>query len=101
MLAFDPEDKMIFMINSRPKVGATRAQLIAHLTKTLDPATWDLIRNGILSSVFYKVGVEPGFFVVLSAPTIEQAQAIVDSSAQRQEVFDLEIVPIKQFPHFD
>jgi hypothetical protein len=45
--------------------------------------------------------VEPGFFAVLSAPTIEQAQAIVDSSAQRQEVFDLEIVPIKQFPHFD
>jgi len=99
--AFDPEDRMIFMINSRPKVGVTRAQLIAHLTKTLDPATWDLIRNGILSSVFYKVGVEPGFFAVLSAPTIEQAQAIVDSSAQRQEVFDLEIVPIKQFPHFD
>ena len=100
-LAFDPEDKMIFMINSRPKVGVTRAQLIAHLTKTLDPATWDLIRNGILSSVLYKVGVEPGFFAVLSAPTIEQAQAIVDSSGQRQEVFDLEIVPIKQLPHFD
>jgi hypothetical protein len=92
---------MIFMINSRPKAGVTRTQLISHLTGRLDPATWDLIRNGVLSSVFYKVGDEPGFFAVLSAPSIEEAQRMVDNSAQRQEIFDLEIIPVKQFPHFD
>jgi len=54
-----------------------------------------------VSSVYYKVGDEPGFFAVLSAPSIEQAQALVDSSAERQEVFELEIIPIRQFPHFD
>ena len=92
---------MIFMLNTRPRAGVTRAQLISHLTKRLDPATWDLIRNGVVSSVYYKVGDEPGFFAVLSAPSIEQAQALVDSSAERQEVFELEIIPIRQFPHFD
>jgi hypothetical protein len=60
-----------------------------------------LIRNGVLSSVFYKVGGEPGFFAVLSAPSIEEAQAMVDDSAQKQDIFDLEIIPVKQFPHFD
>ncbi|MFY9956032.1 hypothetical protein [Bradyrhizobium sp.] len=92
---------MIFMINSRPKAGVKRAQLISHLTQRLDPGTWDLIRNGVLSSVFYKVGGEPGFFAVLSAPSIEEAQAMVDDNAQKQDVFDLEIIPVKQFPHFD
>jgi hypothetical protein len=92
---------MVFMINTRPKAEVTREQLISHLTKGLDPATWDLIRNGVLSSIFYKVGDEPGFFAVLSAPSIEEAQAMVDSSAQRQEVFELEIIPVNQFPHFD
>ena len=92
---------MIFMINSRPKAGVTRAQLISHLTRRLDPGTWDLIWNGVLSSVFYKVGGEPGFFAVLSALSIEEAQAMVDDSAQKQDIFDLEIIPVKQFPHFD
>ena len=26
---------------------------------------------------------------------------IVDGSSQGQEVFDLEIIPVNQFPHFD
>ena len=42
---------MLFMVNSRPRVGAKREQLIEHLTRRLDPSTWDLIRNGVLSHV--------------------------------------------------
>ena len=53
---------MLFMVSSRPKVGATREQLIQHLTRRLDPSTWDLIRKGVLSHILYKVGDEPGFF---------------------------------------
>ena len=47
--------------------GATREQMVDHLTQRLNPSTWDLIRHGVLSNVFYKVGNEPGFFAVLSA----------------------------------
>ena len=92
---------MLFMINGRPKAGVTRDELILHLTERLDPATWDLIRKGVLSSVLYKIGDEPGFFAILNASSIEQAHALVDGSSQRQEVFDLEIIPVNQFPHFD
>ena len=94
------EVTMLFMLVSRPKAGATRQQLVEHLTRRLDPATWDLIRQGILSHVLYKVGDEPGFFAVLNAPSVEEAKAMVDSGAQRLEVFDLQIVPVNQFPHF-
>ena len=45
------EVSMLFMLNSRPRAGATREQLIEHLTRRLDPSTWDLIRNGVLSHV--------------------------------------------------
>ena len=92
---------MPFMMNGRPKAGVTRDELILHLTERLDPATWDLIRKGVLSSVLYKIGDEPGFFAILNASSFEQAHALVDGSSQRQEVFDLEIIPVDQFPHFD
>jgi hypothetical protein len=70
---------MLFMVTSRPRAGATREQLIEHLTRRLDPSTWDLIRHGVLSHVLYKVGDEPGFFAVLNAPSIEEAKAMVEA----------------------
>jgi hypothetical protein len=88
------------MLTTRPKAGATREQLIEHLTRRLNPSTWDLIRYGVLSNVFYKVGDEPGFFAVLSAPTLEEARAAVERGTERLEVFDLEMVPVNQFPQF-
>ena len=81
------EDIMLFMVTSRPKDGTTRRQLIEHLTRKLDPSTWDLIRYGVVSDALYKVGEEPGFFAVLNASGIEDARALVDSGAERLEVF--------------
>ena len=91
---------MLFMVSSRPKVGATREQLIQHLTRRLDPSTWDLIRKGVLSHILYKVGDEPGFFAVLNASSSEETKAIVDAGIERLDLFDLEVVPVNQFPHF-
>ena len=91
---------MLFMLNSRPRSGATREQLIEHLTRRLNPATWDLIRRGVLSHVLYKVGEEPGFFAVLNAADLQQAKAMAEAGTERLELFDLEVVPVNQFPHF-
>ena len=91
---------MLFMLNSRPRAGATREQLIEHLTRRLNPSTWDLIRNGVLSQVLYKIGDEPGFFAVLNAPSMEEAKAMVEAGVERLELFDLEVVPVNQFPRF-
>ena len=44
---------MLFMVSSRPKAGATREQLIEHLTRRLDPFTWDLIRHTACYPRFY------------------------------------------------
>ena len=88
------------MVNSRPTAGATRELLVEHLTRRLDPATWDLIRHGVLSNVYYKVGDEPGFFAVLNAASIDEARKIVVAGTERLELFDLEVVPVNHFPHF-
>ena len=90
---------MLFMVNSRPTAGATREQLVEHLTRRLDPATWDLIRHGVLY-VYYKVGDEPGFFAVLNAASIDEARKIVAAGTERLELFDLEVVQVNHFPHF-
>ena len=48
----------------------------------------------------YKVGDEPGFFAVLNAPNLEEAKAMAEKGVERLELFDLEVVPVNQFPHF-
>jgi hypothetical protein len=59
------------------------------------------MRRGELSHVWYKIGDEPGFFAVLQAPSIEEAKAMVEAGDDRiEEVFDIEVVPVNQFPHF-
>lgn len=92
---------MLFMVTSRPKPGVSRKELIDHLTQRMHPSTWNLVRNGTVSNVFYKIGDEPGFFAVLSAASADEARALVDPGTGRLEVFDLDLVPINQFPHFD
>ena len=92
---------MLFMMISRPKAGATRQQLVQTLTQTLQPGTWDLIRRGTLSHVLYKVGEEPGFLAVLHAPSLEQARSTLDANMRPDSPFDVDLVPVNQFPHFD
>jgi hypothetical protein len=88
------------MLTSQPKAGSSREELAEDLTRRLDPATWDLIRRGVLSHVLYKVGDEPGFFAVLNAASIEEAREVVHSGENRLELFDIDIVPVNQFPNF-
>jgi hypothetical protein len=54
----------------------------------------------VLSQVLYKVGDEPGFFGVLNAPSIGEASQIIAAGVERLELFELEVVPVNQFPHF-
>ena len=92
---------MLFMLVSRAKPGINRDQLVKRLTNQLHPETWDLVRRGALSHVLYRVDEEPGFFALLNAPSLEEAKSLVEASASRGDEFDLEIHPVKHFPHFD
>jgi len=40
------------------------------------------------------------FFAVLNASSSEETKAIVDAGIERLDLFDLEVVPVNQFPHF-
>ena len=91
---------MLFMVSSRARPAATREQLIEHFTCRLDPATRDLIRPGRGLSRPVQSGEEPGFFAVLNAPNLEQAKAMAEAGTERLELFDLEVAPVNQFPHF-
>jgi len=98
---------MLFMLSSRPKPGVTREQMIEHLTTTMHPATWDQVRQGALSNVYYKVGDQPGFFALLNAPSLGEAEKMIketERSVGAQSiltVFDIDIFPVNQFPHFE
>jgi hypothetical protein len=92
---------MLFMIVSRAKPGVKREALVEHLTRQMRPETWDLVRHGALSHILYNVGEKPGFFALLNAPDIKDAQALIEKNASQLEVFDVEISPVKHFPQFD
>ena len=92
---------MLFMLVSRAKPGVKREELVERLSRHIDPQTWDLVRRGELSQVFYRVGDEPGFFAVLKASSFDEAKSLIESSAARLDLFDVEIHPVNLFPHFD
>ena len=92
---------MLFMLVSRAKPGVKRETLIERYSRQIHPETWDLVRRGNLSHVLYKVGDEPGFFAVLHAPSLEQAKSLTEKTAERLDVFDIDICPVSLFPHFD
>jgi hypothetical protein len=92
---------MLFMLVSRPRPGSTREDIVAALTQRLQPGTWDLIRKGRLSNVLYKVGDDPGFFALLQAESLDQAQATVAAARRPDLPLEVEVVPVNLFPHFD
>jgi hypothetical protein len=92
---------MLFMLESQPRPGVTREQMAEHFTGKLNPSTWDLIRHGVVSNVLFKTGSEIGFYAVLSASSLEEARSVVKRHAADEELFDVKIVPVNQFPHFD
>jgi hypothetical protein len=53
--------QMLFFINSRIGSGATRDQVIAHLSKNIEKESWELVRKGVITHWFFKVGEQPGF----------------------------------------
>jgi len=60
---------------------------------------WDT--TGILSNVLFKTGDELGVFAVLSASNIEEARALINKVLERNNLLDVQIAPVNQFPHFD
>jgi hypothetical protein len=48
----------------------------------------------VVSHVLYN------FFAVLNAPNLEQGKAMAEAGTERLELFDLEVVPVNQYPHF-
>ena len=92
---------MLFMLESQPRSGVTREQLVEHFTGKLNPATWDLIRHGVVSNVLFKTGSEIGYYAVLSASSLEEARSIVQRQTADEVLFDVKIVPVNQFPHID
>ena len=92
---------MLFMLVSRAKSGTSREQLVDRLTHEMHPETWDLVRRGELSHIYYKVGEEPGFFALLNAASPEEAKARVASSLAPVDEFEVDIYPVNHFPQFD
>ena len=92
---------MLFMLTTHPKPGVTREQIVHLFNHRLNPSAWDAIRRGVVSNVLYKLGDEPGFFAVLSASNLQEAQEFVDRAVEDLYLFDVQIVPVNEFPHFD
>src|SRR5262249_27827793 len=92
---------MLFMLVSRAKPRMKREQLVDRLTHEMHPETWDLVRHGELSHIYYKIGEEPGFFALLTAPSVEDAKARVAHALASVEEFEVDIYPVNHFPQFD
>ena len=64
---------MLFFVNSRMGKGVTRDQIIEHFSQDFDPKAWELVKKGILSQLYYKVGDEPVLIALINCDSIEEA----------------------------
>jgi hypothetical protein len=92
---------MLFMLESQTRPGVTREQMARHLNQRLKPGAWDVIRHGVVSNVLYKTGEEVGFFALLNAPSLLEAEALVGKAVESEGLFETRVVAVNQFPHFD
>lgn len=92
---------MLFMLESQMRPGVTREQMASHFSQRLQPGTWDLIRHGVVSNVLYKTGPDIGFFALLNAPSLPEAEALVGNAVESNGLFEIRVVAVNQFPHFD
>jgi hypothetical protein len=92
---------MLLMLESQAKAGVTREQMARHFSQRLKPGTWDLIRHGVVSNVLYKTGADVGFLAVLNALSLSEAEALVGKVVDSDGLFEIRVVAVNQFPHFD
>jgi hypothetical protein len=92
---------MLFMLESLTRPGVSRQDVVRFLGQRIKPAAWDLIRTGVASNVYYKTGTDPGFFALLEAPGLAEAEALARGSVEFEGLFDIRIVPVDRFAHFD
>ena len=93
---------MLYMLNSRAKPGISREHLIERLKQRWHLSSWELVRTGQVSNVFYKIGAEPGITAVIHATDETQAKSLLAHMLNNDEsFFEIDLTPINQFPHFD
>lgn len=85
---------------SKRKPGASRDEVIDHLTSRLNPSAWDLIRQEKLIHLYYLTGEEPGFFAIVKSDDIEEVKHMAGQAISNHDLFDVEILPINLFPQF-
>ena len=74
--------------------------VIDHLTSKMDPSTWDLRRTGKIKQIYYTMGDEPGFIAIINSSGLAEVKALVAQATSKHNLFEIEIVPIGQFPDF-
>jgi hypothetical protein len=93
---------MLFSINSRICPGVTRDQVIAHLNKNIEKEGWDLVKKGVLTHWFYKVGDQPGVVAMLNCDNIEEVRSLLREVPEVKEgLLEFDIDPVNHFPRFD
>lgn len=93
---------MLFFINSRMSQGATRDQIVEHFSQDFDPKAWELVKKGILSQWYYKIGDEPGIIDLIHSDSTEEARTIADDTpAVKEGLLEFDIEPVNHFPNFD
>src|SRR5947209_2653420 len=92
---------MLFMIVATPKPDKSRKEIIDRLTTDLHPETWELIRHGNLSNIYYTDEEKPGFFALLNARSPAEAKALVENGSARLDQFTLVVHPVRHFPNFE
>ena len=93
---------MLFILNSRMCDGVTRDQIVARLSQDIKMETWELVQKGVIAQWYFKVGDQPGLFILVNCDSMEEARELIDTAPMVKEgLIEFDIDPVNQFPRFD
>jgi hypothetical protein len=90
---------MKYLINATLHADKTPADFLARIHgSSVSTEGWELLRQGIITTHGFKIGPQPGFFLVMEADSEAAAQAAISAISIVQEGwFDIAVDPISPF----
>ena len=90
---------MKYLVNGTLSPEKVREDLVAHMAgRTLSDEAWELVRKGVITEHGYKIGLRPGFVLVMEGDSEEAVNSTLSRlPLLRDGWFKVEIDPVTPF----
>jgi hypothetical protein len=90
---------MKYMVNGTLRPEISREQFVERIKQDpLSHEAWELVRSGVISEHGFKIGLRPGFVLIIDRESEEAVHAAISGlPLVRERWFEIEVDPVSPF----